>query len=90
MHCRDAALLLTPRMKLQGKQVDERPAEQQVQEMATGMRRLMHAKPAAVTQFLLDCAVELGHKAPTYAMLLGEGHLASNGNCSNEGTARMS
>jgi hypothetical protein len=40
--------------------------------MSTGMRRLMHAKPAAVTQFLLDCCVELGYKAPTYAMLLGE------------------
>lgn len=68
-----AAILLTPYVDVQGKQVDERLAEQQVQEMATGMRRLMHAKPAAVTQFLLDCAVELGHKAPTYAMLLGEG-----------------
>jgi hypothetical protein len=57
---------------LQGKQVDERPPEQQVMEMSTGMRRLMHAKPAAVTQFLLDCCVELGYKAPTYALLLGE------------------
>jgi hypothetical protein len=79
-------------VEVQGKQVDERPAEQQVQEMATGMRRLMHAKPAAVTQFLLDCAVELGHKAPTYAMLLGEGAslLPIHDSRSNEGTAGMS
>lgn len=59
-------------MALQGKQVDERPPEQQVEEMAAGMRRLMHSRPADVTQFLLDCCVELGHKVPTYAMLLGE------------------
>lgn len=59
----------------QGKQVDERLPEQQVEEMATGMRRLTHAKPAAVTQFLLDCCVEQGYKVPTYAMLLGELHM---------------
>lgn len=73
MHCRPAASPLILVTALQGKQVDERPPEQQVEVMATGMRRLMHAKPAAVTQFLLDCGVELGYKAPTYAMLLGKG-----------------
>ncbi len=57
---------------LQRGQADERPAEQQVEEMSQNMRRLMHAKPGPVTQFLLDSAVELGCKVPTYALLIGE------------------
>lgn len=57
---------------LQRGQVDERPAEQQVEEMSQNMRRLMHAKPEPVRRFLLDTAVELGCKVPNYALLVGK------------------
>ena len=39
--------------------------------MGAEVRRLMHGRQATVHAFLLDCAVELGHKVSTYAMLIG-------------------
>lgn len=55
----------------QGSEVDERAPEEQAASIAGEVRRLMHGRPATVHGFLLDCAVELGHKVPTYAMLIG-------------------
>ena len=58
-------------------EVDDTPVEAQVAELAQSMRGLMHARPGPVQQFLLDSCIELAHKLPTYAMLLGAPTLIS-------------
>lgn len=45
--------------------------EEGVGGLARGLRREARANPELVGGLLLDCAVQLGHKAPVYALLLG-------------------
>jgi hypothetical protein len=52
--------------------VDDRPPEEQISALAPEVRRLMNSKHGEVTTFLLNCAVQLGHKVSSYAMLIGE------------------
>lgn len=51
--------------------VDDRPPEEQISALAPEVRRLMNSKHGEVTTFLLNCAVQLGHKVSSYAMLIG-------------------
>ncbi len=55
----------------QGSDVDERPAEEQAASVAGELLRMLPGRIATVHGFLLDCAVELGHKVATYALLVG-------------------
>ena len=51
--------------------------EERVEDMAVGLRRQLRHNRSQLCQYVVDCAVELGTKTPTYAMLVGAGARAA-------------
>ena len=50
--------------------------EERVEDMAVGLRRQLRNNREQLCQYVIDCAVELGTKTPTYAMLVGAHRVA--------------
>ena len=45
--------------------------EERVERQAAALRRFLAPRGDQLRRFIVDCAVELGTKTPTYAMLIG-------------------
>ena len=54
---------------LQGE--EQASIEERVEDLAVGLRRQLRHNRGHLCQHIIDCAVELGTKTPTYAMLVG-------------------
>ncbi len=54
----------------QGEQ-QQASVEERVEDVAVGLRRQLRHGRGQLCQYIVDCAVELGTKTPTYAMLVG-------------------
>jgi len=60
-----------PRIRFPQGEQQQASVEERVEDMAVGLRRQLRHGRGQLCQYIVDCAVELGTKTPTYAMLVG-------------------